>query len=248
MLKRNSYLISLGLVFLALSVVLYVIHYLIFRDAHHIFIYMLGDLAFLPLEALIVVVVIERILAHNEKQEKLQKLNMVVGAFYSELGNYLLAYLIDAFENRADMSKSLNISGKWTGEDFQKTRDVISHLKIKPDVKKIDMQVLKTFLNGKQGFILELLANPGLLENDSFTNVLWAVTHLNEELSARSSFSALPQTDLDHLGGDVARAYGHLVVEWLEYVEHLKVKYPYLFSLVVRTHPFQEHPSAVVKQ
>jgi len=31
--------------------------------------------------------------------------------------------------------------------------------------------------------------------------------------------------------------------EWLLYVEHLKADYPYLFSLVVRMHPFQEAPS-----
>ena len=30
------------------------------------------------------------------------------------------------------------------------------------------------------------------------------------------------------------------------YVQHLKATYPFLFSLILRTHPFQEKPSAVV--
>ncbi len=37
-----------------LSVALYVLHFVFFHDAHHIFIYLVGDLAFLPLEVLLV--------------------------------------------------------------------------------------------------------------------------------------------------------------------------------------------------
>jgi len=49
MFRRYSFLIYLALAFLALSGIFYFVHYLIFRDVHHIFIYMVGDLAFLPL-------------------------------------------------------------------------------------------------------------------------------------------------------------------------------------------------------
>jgi len=56
----------------------------------------------------------------------------------------------------------------------------------------------------------------------------------------------LPGTDLEHIAGDIKRVYGHLAAEWVSYVEHLKLNYPFLFSLVVRTHPFQEQPSPVV--
>lgn len=246
--RRHSYLITLAAVFIALSAVLYFVHYLIFRDTHHIFIYAFGDLAFLPLEVLIVGVVIERILDHNEKQEKLQKLNMVIGVFYSELGNFLLGYLIDGFDNREEICRILNISVDWKKEDFRKAFETLSRLKINPNARKADLPGLKTYLADKRDFLLELLANPGLLENDKFTDALWAVTHLSEELQARHSLADLPESDMNHLGGDIARAYGHLAGEWLEYGEHLHAKYPYLYSLVVRTHPFQEHPSAVVKK
>ena len=90
MIRRYSFLLTVGAIFLALSGLIYYLHYLIFHDVHHIFIYLVGDLAFLPLEVFIVVVVIERLLARREKQVTLQKLNMVVGAFFSEIGNYLL--------------------------------------------------------------------------------------------------------------------------------------------------------------
>jgi len=86
MTKRISFIVYLAIAFLVLSGIVYFVHYLIFGDIHHIFIYMIGDLGFLPLEVLLVVLIIERVLARREQQAKQQKLNMVVGAFFTEVG------------------------------------------------------------------------------------------------------------------------------------------------------------------
>ncbi len=56
----------------------------------------------------------------------------------------------------------------------------------------------------------------------------------------------LPKSDEAHIGQDIGRAFTALAAEWLDYVQHLKSHYPYLFSLVLRTHPLQENPSATV--
>jgi hypothetical protein len=45
---------------------------------------------------------------------------------------------------------------------------------------------------------------------------------------------------------DARRAFNALLAEWIIYVQHLKSDYPYLFSMVVRTHPFQDAPSPIV--
>jgi hypothetical protein len=245
MIRRHSFFVSLALIFLTLSGILYFVHFLIFRDVHHIFIYLLGDLAFLPLEVLLVVVIIERLLTRREKESKLQKLNMVVGAFFSEVGNHLLGALLKDFDNRAEITQRLNIAEKWTHRDFRKAAKFAHHLRIEVDCHNVNLESLKAFLAGKREFLLTLLGNPNLLEHDRFTSLLWAVTHLDEELEARPSFANLPEKDLEHLANDIRRFYDHLASEWLDYVEHLKSNYPYLFSLVLRTHPFQEHPSAI---
>jgi len=246
MLKRFSFILYLAAAFLVLSAFTYFIHYLIFRDVHHIFIYMVGDLAFLPLEVLLVVLIIERVLARQEKNAKLQKLNMVVGAFFSEVGNRLLRDLLKYFDNRSDISQHLNITDNWTKIDFRKATEFAYHLDVELDCRKIDLGEIKSFLAQKREFLLTLLENPSLLERDSFADLLWAVTHLDEELEARPSVSELPDRDLEHIAVDIQRLYDHLASEWLGYVEHLKAKYPFLFSLVLRTHPFQEHPSAML--
>ena len=115
-----------------------------------------------------------------------------------------------------------------------------------PNCLNIDLEGLKAFLIQKRAFLLRLLENPNLLEYDRFTNLLWATFHLTEELEARPSLSNLPDADLQHIAIDIQRVYQRLAAEWVFYVEHLKANYPFLFSLVLRIHPFQEHPSPVV--
>jgi hypothetical protein len=245
MFRRFSFIIYLALAFLALSGVVYYVHYFIFRDVHHIFIYMVGDLAFLPLEVLLVVLIIERVLARRDQQDKLEKLNMVVGAFFTEVGNHLLNTLFPYFENRAEIAEQLDITEDWTKKDFRRAAAYAYNLKVEIDCAKVNLEELRTFLASKRTFILTMLENPNLLEHDRFTDLLWAVTHLDEELEARQSVTGLCGKDAEHIAGDIQRMYDHLASEWLDYVEHLKSNYPFLFSLILRTHPFQENPSAV---
>lgn len=248
LLKRHHTLIAMAAIFLVTSVVLYFIHYLIFHDLHHIFIYMLGDIAFLPLEVFLVVIVIERMLARHEKQSILQKLNMVVGAFYSEVGNKLLHELLPCFVEKHEISKALEIKVGWGHCDFVKAFDVANSIAAKPDCRMINLEELKAFLVRKREFLLALVENPNMLENEQFTDLLLATFHLTEELEMRASFINLPDADYAHLSGDIQRVYRRLAAEWVTYAEHLKLHYPYLFSLVVRMNPFKEHPSAVVAE
>ncbi len=243
----RTYLL-LAALFVATSVAVYSIHYAIFRDSHHIFIYMIGDLAFLPLEVFLVVVVIERLLNRREKQALRKKLNMVIGAFYSEVGTPLLRDLLGCFRSKDAISQRLEITRDWTAADFRKAAAFASSLDYHPDSSCIDLDKLRTTLVDKQQFLLRLLENPNLLEHERFTDLLWATFHLTEELEARESLAGLPQSDLNHISVDIERLYSRLVVEWVSYVQHLQGSYPFLFSLVTRTHPFLKEPGAVITE
>ena len=245
--KRFSFIVYLAIGCIVLSVTLYFVHYLIFHDLHHIFLYLVGDLAFLPLEVLLVVLIIERVLAQREKKIKLQKMNMVAGAFFSEAGNYLLRNLLEDFDNRADISQRLNVKENWGKKEFREAVVYADHLKIDIDYRNMNLVKLKVFLAQKRDFMMTLLGNPSLLEHDRFTDLLWSITHLDEELESRTSFVDLPEADLKHLAGDVQRLYDNLASEWLDYVQHLQTNYRFLYSLILRTHPFQQTPSAVIK-
>jgi hypothetical protein len=245
--KKFSFIGYLAIGCLLLSVLLYALDYLIFQDTHTLFLYLMSSLAFLPLEILIVVLIIERVVDQSERKVKLQKLNMVLGAFFNDVGNHLLHGLLENFNNREEISKHLNLKEAWSKKEFKEAADYAEKLKIEIDHHNMNLAELKVFFAKKREFLMTLLGNPSLLEHDHFTDLLWAVTHLDEELESRKSVENLPEADLKHLAGDIERLYGRLVVEWLDYIEHLHTHYRFLYSLVLRTHPFQQHPSAVIK-
>ena len=239
--------VLLGLSLIALSALVYFIHYFIFRDAHHIFIYLVGDIAFVFLEVLLVTLVLHQLLRYREKKAMLNKLNMVIGAFFSEVGGELLKKFSDFDTKSSEISHKLVITNESFEKEFLKICKSVQNHAYNIDSKRGDLENIKNFLKEKRQFLLNLLENPNLLEHESFTNLLWAVFHLTEELTFRRSLNGLPETDCQHLAGDIQRAYHLLIIEWLYYMKHLKANYPYLFSLAVRTNPFDANASVEVR-
>jgi hypothetical protein len=248
--KKKNYLtqrVLWGLLLILLSIFFYAVHFLIFRDIHHILIYLLGDIAFVFIEVLLVTLIIHHLLGEREKRAMLKKLNMVIGAFFSEVGTPLLAYFTEFDTNAERLSKHLIVDHDWSPEHFTQMQVVLRNHDYQIDSRSGNLQGLQSFMVDKRAFLLRLLENPNLLEHEKFTELLWAVFHLAEELSYRTSVADLPETDFHHLSGDIKRAHCLLVREWLSHTEHLKNDYPYLFSLAVRTNPFDSGASAEVK-
>jgi hypothetical protein len=248
MLKYFNWRVVIGIVLVALSAVVYVIHYLIFRDAHHIFIYLVGDIAFVFFEVLLVTLIIDQLLHEREKKSLLFKLNMIIGIFFSEAGNEALR-LLSSFDTQLDRIRGdLLVTDRWSKKDFRDLRKRINAYEHKMDSRQADLGGLKTFFLDKRDFMLRILENPNLLEHEGFTDGLWATLHLAEELVSRKSLKDLPKADYGHLSGDLRRAYVRLISEWLNYMWHLRQHYPYLFSLAMRTNPFDLNASVEVRE
>ena len=246
---RRARNILLGVSLLALSAFFYLVHYLIFREAHHIFIYLVGDIAFVFIEVLLVTLIIHHALEEREKRARLEKLNMVIGAFFSEVGAKLLEILSDWDPQLETIQSELaSLQGQPGGQKFKRISAFLRGHDYRIAVQKPDWAGAREFLLAKRDFMLRLLENPNLLEHESFTDVLWAVFHLAEELQAREDFAEMPDTDRKHLVGDIERVYGQLALQWVAYIEHLARSYPYLFSLSLRTNPFDRSASPVVQE
>ena len=243
--KKPSWPVMLGLALLAASAVFYLAHYLLFRDAHHILIYLVGDVAFLPVEILLVTLVVHRMLTRHEKQAMLHKLNMVIGAFQSEVGAQLMRTLQRFDGSAAEIAGRLCVTREWTARHYAQAHSTLGNYAPRIDPRAGDLVALRDFLQQRRDFLLRLLENPVLLEHEHFTDLLWAVFHLTEELAQRADLSHLTDTDATHLSGDIARAHKVLLREWLRYMGHMQKDYPYLFSLAVRTNPFD--PAARVE-
>ncbi len=236
--KRLSWQVLLGIALVVLSVFMYFVHYLIFHDVDHIFIYLIGDIAFVFLEVLLVTLIIHQLLSQREKRTMLEKMNMVIGTFFSEVGTYLLKFFSQFDPQCGDIRKHLATTKSFTEREFVGVSDYLKKYDCIIKCERKDLKELKKFLVAKRDFLLRLLENPNLLEHDSFTNLLWAVFHLVDELSHRKDITIIPESDYEHLAGDAKRVYLLLLSEWLDYMKHLKDNYPYLFSLAMRTNPF----------
>jgi hypothetical protein len=244
---KLSWEARLGIFLILLSFIIYGIKYMIIGDAENIFNYLFNSLGYLPLNVLLVTLILNRLLANRSKQNKLEKMNIVVGIFFSEIGTWLLTYLSDNDPNLCRLSGDLVKIDQWSDEEFIRVQDKFKNHNYSIDIKKIDIKALSTNLSTKRSFSLRLLENPLLLENESFTNLLRAVFHLTEEMEQRRDFQGLPDSDYLHLAGDIERAYFLLVMEWMAYMRYLNSNYPYLFSLAMRTNPFDENACVVVK-
>ena len=245
--KRFGWQVFLGLFLVVLSIIFYLLHYAIFRDPHHIFLYLIGDIAFVFIEVLMVTLIIHRLLSEREKRSRLEKLTMVIGAFFSEVGTRLLAFFSDFDPKLDNIRKELIVTNNWSEKEFSKISKRLKNYNYEIETQKVNFEDLHSFLIEKKDFLLRLLENPNLLEHESFTDLLRAVFHLTEELVARNDFGELPISDFDHLAGDIKRAYILLAHQWLDYMKYLKNNYPYLFSLAMRTNPFDQEVSPVVK-
>jgi len=245
--EEHRWKLIAAIALVTLSLALYTVHFFIFRDAQHILIYLVGDLAFVPIEVLIVTLIIDQMLESRERQRKMEKLNMVIGIFFSRIGTPLLATL-----SRADpgIGTVRHLLVAKDGVIAGKPEDVRSCLDSKScsiAMNHVDMGPLRDFLAGQEDFLLRLVENPMVFEHESFTDLLLAVSHLTEELKARDDLASLPTADIAHLSGDMHRVYSRLVPEWMKYMEYLRTHYPYLFSLAMRTNPFDDGAQVVVK-
>ncbi len=231
-----------------ISLALYGIDFSIFGNLREISASFLGNLAFLPIYIIVVTLLFERVLRERERQSVMRKLNMVIGVFFSEFGNRLLKELLEHVVGSEELKNRLRMTSSWKKEDFGAALDYLRRNNQKITISREALPCLKQFMVGKRSFLLTLLENQNLLEHENFTDLLWAAFHIVEELDARASFDAIHPSDNEHINGDITRVFGHLVREWVLYMQHLREDYPYLFSLAVRLNPMIDSPDPVVYQ
>jgi len=245
--KKMRWQLVLAVSLLVTAALLYVLQIAIFHDERDTFFYLFQDLAFVPVQVLLVTVIVDRFLRIRERMALLKKLNMVIGAFFSEVGTALLKHFIPFDADAGMAGEKLIVTGGWTDRQFEGAVRDLKAVQVRMDCTRGDLPGLKEFLTARRGFLLGLLENQNLLEHETFTELLWAVFHLAEELDARKDVTALVRSDCEHIAGDIKRAYVILITEWLSYLRHLKREYPYLFSLAVRMNPFDANASVEVR-
>ncbi|MBI5582994.1 MAG: hypothetical protein HY892_04155 [Deltaproteobacteria bacterium] len=233
---------------LALSAFFYLLQIELFHKPGDTAFYFFQDLAFVPIQVLLVTLIINRLLVVREKRATLNKLNMIVGVFFSEIGVRLMTYFYRLEPRAREIEQSLWVREDWTRQQLIKTGKLFKKYPYQVTFQPELLEELRSFLLGKRELLLRLLENPNLLEHDTFTDLLLAVFHLHDELTGREQVTDLPEKDRAHLSGDIKRAMQWVVSEWFLYLRHLKENYPYLYSLEVRRNPFDPQASIYIKK
>jgi voltage-gated potassium channel len=182
----------------------------------------------------------------RQHEERKERINTLIELFFSEVGNTLLAKLAAVDPEIGEIRTVAKVDANWTDSDFANLKAIVEEHKYSLDKNSIAFEQICDFLGDKHDILIRLLESPILLEHEIFTDLLKATFHLREELMARPNLAALTENDAKHLTVDAVRVYALLAKRWINYMQELKKRYPYLFSFSQRTNPFSENRSPVV--
>lgn len=232
---------------LVASILMYIVQYAVFNDYLGIINSFLGKIAFVPIQVFLITVVISGILSDMEKSARLEKLNILIGTFFSETGTKSLKYFSKIDPNIEEIGNKLKVTDSWVDEDFKNALNYAKDRDYTLNASKEDIIKIYEFLSKNKEFLMRLLENPNLMEHEHFTELLRAVFHLLEELESRENLHESSDNDIMHLNGDMVRSYRLITIEWVNYMKYLKNNYPYLFSLAMRRNPFDKSAKTSLK-
>lgn len=186
----------------------------------------------------------ELLLNRRDKEKHLKKLNILVGVFFSEVGNELLKRLAVMDHSKERFLEKIGFQEmNWSESELRRVKKMTGkhHFKMRPTTEQfLD---IRQFLFDNNCLFIRFLENPILLEEDNFTELQWALLHLKEELTLRKDLSTISKEDKAHLAGDTNRAYTLLVYYWFDYMEFIHSRYPYLFKVAIQHIPLLEEIS-----
>ncbi len=232
--------VKISILLVIFSIFFYLINYLTFHDTIFIEKYILVQLGFLPLSVLLVTIVLNSLMVRKERRERMEKLNIVIGSFFADLGKDLLRYISKYDQNVMELANGI-ISLKNDPESFHKLKNIVEKRKYSVDFEKINLYELRKYLLDKRDIVISFLDNPVIIEHETFTDLLWVLLHVTEELSRTIDFESMGKDDRKDLKEDMEELYRLLAYEWIKYVHYLRDNYPHIYKYEIRSNPFVPH-------
>lgn len=227
--KNITHYLFVSLILIFLSFVMFLIHYLIFGQLENTIYYSLMSLCFIPVNILAVTLVFEKLVERRTKLERLSKLNMLVGLFFSDMGFNLLRLIVAGDEKVHFLN--LDFSDLKSCKHTLKAYDHDIYFEL------INFSELKELVIEGRDILANLIGNSNVLEHEIFTDLLMSLMHLRDEILF-IQHKELSQEDYAHLKCDIIRVYKALTFQWINYLSHLKQFYPYQYNSAIKYNPF----------
>lgn len=229
---------QLILLLLCASALLYAIHYLIFRDLHHLAIFGLHELAFVPLEVILVTLGLDQLVEKTHREEARSKVSIIETLYFNESGGTMLRYLTSFDPDAARLRELLQVTEDWHSSDF---RQAIRQLKSYPfllDLDRIDFFGLHYHLSQRREYYRSMLENPALTQSEAFTEMIMKIYLLWEELDGRTNLYQLPEKDRNYLAELLHEIYRELTEYWLDNVYNHSIHNRFRLHRAIESNPF----------
>lgn len=235
--NNNKNNIILIVILTILSALIYFIQFLIFHQTENTLFYLLQDLAFVPIQVVMVTIILNRFLNIMENRKKIKKINVIISTFFVEAGISIMTVMSRFNRNNNEFCKLIKVEELNKKNDYR-IKNLVKEFPYDIYANPDKLEELALILAKYKSYTLDMLGNSNLLEHDSFTDMLWATFHVADELQTRGDFINLNKSDIDHLSVDISRAYVAIILEWINYMSYLHDEYPFLYSLAIRKNPF----------
>lgn len=230
----EKFAIAVGLI--GLSSLLYLMDYVIIGDFTGVTKYIVHHIAFLPIHALVLGILIEEILVWREKREQKRKLNMFLGIFFRQMGVDFYVAMAALVKNREELDRMIVVNKEWDHHRFKRAQFAIHGFNLEMDSEADKLANVFSILHERETEIMDMTRNPNLWEFEELYRALVALFHLIEESRFRGKERQLIPSVREHLAQDVGKALKMLLGLWLHYLEFLKATHPVLFSFQAGVH------------
>ncbi|MPQ43342.1 hypothetical protein [Clostridium tarantellae] len=234
--KKDNVVIILALI--SIGLFLYYIHYLIFSNLYGTVSSIFFAVAFTPVQIILNILVIDKTVDQKEKIQHDKKINILVGTFFSEFGTDFLTDLVKGDDNIQKILPDNMVSKCLREECFENLKQLASSYEYVLNIEKINLVEIKEKLYNKNEFLIDLMTNAEVKEDQSFTDLLISLIHLNDEIKARYNDGKLEKYEIIHILYDMRIVYKKLTIEWINYMIKLKGTYKQLFVRAMITSPF----------
>ena len=149
--------LKLPIILIVTSAILYYIHFTIFKDFHHIALYFVEDLAFIPIEVIFVSLIIHKAIEDQEKEKIREKTNVLISVFFSEAGNSLLKALISSDDEIHRLKSIISENVHFSPKEIRLMKEGLSNHSYKLDLDGDDLCVIEDMMVSHKSFILNLI-------------------------------------------------------------------------------------------
>ncbi|MGL5151231.1 MAG: hypothetical protein ACRC7N_11735, partial [Clostridium sp.] len=227
--KKVKYYMLISLWLILSSLLMFYIHYKLFGQLENTIYYSLMSICIIPINILCVTIVFEKLMERQRRIERIGKINMLVGLFFSDVGYDLLKIFSEADK---DLHKL-----KINHTNLKESKETLKNHPHNIVWENINFHTLQTTVIESHDILSKLLCNENILEHETFTDILMALMHLRDELIL-IKYRETSEYDICHIKGDATRVYVALTTQWIEYLEHLRINYPYMYNGAVKISPF----------